>query len=67
MATRERHARHRLGLHLVDGAHMRSSPPTEGLWNGTFYLRWGEHVEHEREMAPPDDDGARANKSRVSV
>lgn len=67
MTTREQRARRRLGRHLVDGAHMRSSPPVEGLWNGTFNLRWWQYVEHEHEMGPPDEDVARPNKSRVSV
>ena len=68
MARRERRSRHRLGRRLIDGAaHMRSSPPIEGLWNGTFNLRWWQYVEHEHEMSPPDEDVARPNKSRVSV
>ena len=44
---------------------MRSAPPLEEVWNGTFNLRWWQYVEHERDMAPPDAGGA--NKSRVSV
>jgi len=65
MAARERRVRHRLGRHLIDGAQMRSSPPIEGLWNGTFNLRWWEHMEREHETGPPD--AARPNKSRVSI
>ncbi len=65
MAPRERRVRHRLGRHLIDGAQMRSSPAIDELWNGTFNLRWWQHVEHERDMAPPD--ARRSNKSRVSV
>ena len=67
MATPERRSRHRLGRHLIDGSHMRFSPPIEGLWNGTFNLRWLEHVVHEHEMGLPNEDVARPNKSRVSV
>jgi len=67
MARRERRSRHRLGRRLIDGAHMRSSPPIEGPWNGTFNLRWWRYVEHEHEMIPPDEDVAPPNTSRVSV
>ena len=67
MATRERRSRHRLGHRLIDGAHMRSSPPIEGLWNGIFNLRWWQHLEHEHKMGPPGEGVASPNKSRISV
>jgi len=65
MAARERRVRHRLGRHLIDGAQMRSSPPIEELWNGTFNLRWWEHLEHERETGLCD--AACPNERRVSI
>ncbi len=60
MAMRERSARHRPGRHLIDRAHMRFAPPIDASWNGTFNLRWSQHVEHEHEKASPrGDSGSR--------
>lgn len=47
MGSPERRTRHRIGRRLIDGVHVRFAPPIEGLWIGTFNLRWWEHLEHE--------------------
>lgn len=49
---RERRARHSLGRRLVDGLQLRSVPPIEGVWIGTFNLRWWQHLEREHETTP---------------
>jgi hypothetical protein len=41
-----------LGKRLVDGPQLRSAPPIEGVWSGTFNLRWWQHVEREHETTP---------------
>jgi hypothetical protein len=41
----ERRATHRLGKRLVEGAHLRSTPPFELPWITTFNLRWLRHAE----------------------
>lgn len=61
---RERRVRHSLGRRLVDGLQLRSVPPIEGVWNGTFNLRWWRHVEREHEMIPSPGD-ARAREARI--
>jgi len=56
----ERRVRHRLGKHLVDGLELRSAPPIEGVWIGTFGLRWWQHVESEHTaVLSPGDRKAR--------
>jgi hypothetical protein len=49
---RERRVRHCLGRRLVDGLQLRSVPPIEGVWIGTFNLRWWQHLEREHETTP---------------
>lgn len=58
MDRRERRARHSMGRRLIDGVRMRFAPPIEDVWNGTFNLRWWQHVEHEHEMGRRNGDAA---------
>jgi hypothetical protein len=64
MRMRERRVRHNLGRWLVDGIELRSVPPIEGVWIGTFNLRWWQHVEREHETIPSPGDG-RARQTRI--
>jgi hypothetical protein len=64
MGMRERRVRHSLGKRLVDGLQLRSVPPIEGVWIGTFNLRWWQHVEREHETVPAPCDG-RARQTTI--
>jgi hypothetical protein len=61
---RERRVRHNLGRWLVDGIELRSVAPIEGVWIGTFNLRWWLYVEREHETIPSLGDG-RARQTRI--
>jgi len=41
-----------MGRRLVDGVQLRSMPPIEGVWIGTFNLRWWQHAEHKHDTIP---------------
>ncbi|HEX9096332.1 MAG TPA: hypothetical protein VF990_09550 [Candidatus Dormibacteraeota bacterium] len=57
-----------MGRRLVDGMQLRFVPPIEGVWLGTFNLRWWQHVEGERDtIQSPRDGRARSTKIGSAV
>ena len=66
MATPERRTRHKLGEHLRNGVHLRSMPPIETPWIGTFNLRWWQHVDQEHAADSPPDGAVKLGRGRWS-